>query len=122
MESLIPPVLAKLIYPIGKSDLDPLRLLHFVALAVIVSRFLQPDWRGPMAPILRGAVRCGENSLEVYCIGVILALAGHIVLVKTSGGIAMQVIVSAGGILLLVAFATLLTWIRIRSRQHPKLL
>ncbi|HLZ01161.1 MAG TPA: OpgC domain-containing protein [Bradyrhizobium sp.] len=122
LEALIPPLLAKLIYPIDKSGLDPLRLLHFVALAVVLSRFLRPDWRGLTAPVLRSAVRCGENSLEVYCVGVLLSLAGHMLLVKVSSGIAMQLIVSASGILFLVAFATVLTWIGIRSRQHPKLL
>jgi hypothetical protein len=38
-----------------------------------------------------------------------------------SRGIAMQIIVSVGGVLILIAFATFMTWVRINSRQQPKL-
>jgi hypothetical protein len=118
---LIPKFLAKLIYPIDKSDLDPLRLLHFLAIAILVARFVPRDWKGLATPILRGAIRCGENSLEIYCAGVLLALAGHILLVKTTSSLAMQVAVSVGGAATLVAIATLLTSIKIESRSQPRL-
>ena len=81
-----PAFLAKLIYPIDKTDLDPLRLLHFLAIAILVSRFVPSDWRGLASPLLRGAVRCGENSLEIYCLSVLLSLAAHLLLVRISGG------------------------------------
>ena len=122
LETAIPPSLASLIYPIDKSDLDPLRLLHFLAIAVLVAKFVPSDWRGLATPVLRGAVRCGENSLEIYCLGVLLSLAAHVLLTRLSGGVAAQVAVSAVGILMLVAFATLSTWIGIGSRRQPKLL
>jgi len=70
---------------------------------------------------MRAAIRCGENSLEVYCIGVILVLGGQMLLEYVSRGIAMQIIVSVGGVLILIAFATFMTWVRINSRQQPKL-
>jgi hypothetical protein len=122
LEAFIPRPLGKLIYPIDKSDLDPLRLSHFLAIAVLVAKFVRPDWKGLTTPLLRGAIRCGENSLEIYCLGVMLALAGHVLLVELSGGVAMQIAVSIGGILAMIVFATLLTRIAIRSRQSPKLL
>lgn len=122
LEMLIPQFLAKLIYPIDKSDLDPLRLLHFLAIAILIARFVPSDWRGLSTPILRSAVRCGENSLEIYCVGVLLSLVSHLVLLRVSGGVAAQAAVSAVGIVLLTGLATLSTWIRIGSRRHPKLL
>lgn len=121
LQGVVPEFLAKLIYPIDKSNLDPLRLLHFLAIAVLVMRFVARDWRGLTMPVLRAAVRCGENSLEIYCAGVLLALAGHVLLVKVSSGLALQVAVDAGGVAALVAFATLLTRIKIASRSEPKL-
>jgi hypothetical protein len=121
LELVIPPLLVKLIYPIDKSDLDLLRLLHFLAIAVLVARFVRRDWKGSMTPLLRGAVRCGENSLEIYCLGVLLAFGGEVLLVRVTNGIAMQIAVSIGGILLMIAFATLLTWLATGSRQLPKL-
>lgn len=122
LEAAIPPLLAKLIYPIDKSDLDPLRLLHFLAIAVLVARFVPLNWPGLATSVLRGAIRCGENSLEIYCLGVLLSLGGRMVLVEFSSGVTMQIAVSAGGVMAMIAAATFLTWLRIASRQQPKLL
>ena len=122
LEAAIPPLLAKLIYPIDKSDLDPLRLLHFLAIAVLVARFVPLNWPGLATSVLRGAIRCGENSLEIYCLGVLLSLGGRMVMVEFSSGVTMQIAVSVGGVMVMIAVATLLTWVRIASRQQPKLL
>lgn len=122
LEAAIPPLLAKLIYPIDKSDLDPLRLLHFLAIAVLVARFVPLNWPGLATSVLRGAIRCGENSLEIYCLGVLLSLGGRMVLVEFSSGVTMQIAVSVGGVMAMIAAATFLTWVRIASRQQPKLL
>ena len=121
LDAAIPQALAKLIYPIDKSDLDPLRLLHFLAIAILVANFVAREWEGLTTPLLRGAIRCGENSLEIYCVGVLLSLAAHVWLVKISGGQAMQIAVSVGGVMGLVAIATLLTRMKIESRSQPRL-
>jgi hypothetical protein len=122
LEALIPQFLARLIYPIDKSDLDPLRLLHFLAIAVLVPRLVPSNWPGLMRPMLRGAIRCGENSLEVYCAGVLLSLAAHLLLLRIPGGFAAQFGVSLVGVVLLTGFATITTWTVMRSRRHIKLL
>jgi hypothetical protein len=120
-EAAIPQALAQLIYPIDKSDLDPLRLLHFLAIAILVARFVAPDWKGLASPFLRGAIRSGENSLEIYCAGVLLSFAGYVLLMTISGGLATQIAVSVAGVMALVAIATLLTRIKIESRSQPRL-
>jgi hypothetical protein len=122
LEMLIPQSLAKLIYPIDKSDLDPLRLLHFLAIASVVARFVPSDWRGLTTPVLRSAVRCGENSLDVYCVGVLLSIGAYLLMLRMSDSVVSQVAVSAAGLFLLVGLATLSTWITIGSRRQPKLL
>jgi len=66
---------------------------------------------------MRAAIRCGENSLAIYCLGVLLALASHLALVDISEGIAMQIALSLAGILVMIAAATLLSSIRIKPRQ-----
>ena len=48
LEGFMPDAVSKLIYPIYKSHLAPLRLLHFLALAILVSRLTPPDWHGLM--------------------------------------------------------------------------
>ena len=120
LEALVPQTLAKL-YPLDKSNLDPLRLLHFFALAILAVWLVPGDWRGMTTPVMRGAIRCGENSLAIYCLGVLLALASHIALVGISDGLAMQIALSLAGTLMMVAAATLLNLIRIKPRQQPEL-
>ena len=118
---LIPTDVAKLIYPIDKSHLAPLRLLHFLSLAIVVSRLTPPDWHGPIRPLMVALIRCGENSLSMYCLGVLLAFTAHVILVEVSAAFAMQLAVSIGGIVAIVVAATLLTWEARLDRRGPKL-
>ena len=118
---LIPPTVGELIYPIDKSHMAPLRLLHFLALAIVVSRLAPTDWHGRIRPLMVAMIRCGENSLSIYCLGVLLAFAAHVILVEVSASIAMQLAVSVGGIVAMVLAATLLTWESRLDRRGPKL-
>ena len=42
------------------------------------------------SPWLRPLILCGQHSLEIFCLGVFLAFAGHFVLAEVSGGAAMH--------------------------------
>ena len=84
LEGFMPDALAKLIYPIYKSHLALVRLLHFLALATVVSRLTPPDWHGLMKPGMVAMIRCGENSLAMYCFGVLLSFAGSVILIQFS--------------------------------------
>jgi hypothetical protein len=121
LEALISQTLANRLYPLDKSNLDPLRLLHFFALAILAVWLVPRDWRGFTTPVMRGAIRCGENSLAIYCLGVLLALASHIALVDISDGLAMQIAISLGGTLVMIAAATLLNLIRIKPRTATEI-
>ena len=121
LEGFIPDAVSKLIYPIYKSHLAPVRLLHFLALAVVVSRLTPPGWHGLMKPSITAIIRCGENSLAIYCLGVLLSFIGHVVLTKFSGIIAMQAAVSIAGIVLMIIAATLMTWEAKADRRGPRL-
>ena len=121
LEGFMPDALSKLIYPVDKSNLSPLRLLHFIALAIVVVRLTERKWHSPMKPWMTAMIRCGENSLAMYCFGVLLSFMGHAVLVEFSGAIAMQVAVSIAGIALMIAAATLMTWTSQLDRRGPKL-
>jgi hypothetical protein len=121
LEQFVPAEVSDLIYPIYKSHLAPVRLLHFLCLAVVVSRLTVPDGRPLVQPWITAMIRCGENSLSIYCLGVLLSFLAHIVLVEVSGGLAMQIAVSVAGIALMILTATLLTWERRLDRRGPKL-
>jgi hypothetical protein len=121
LEAVVPNAVSGLIYPIYKSSLAPLRLLHFLALAVLVSRLMPPDWHGLMKSSVMAMIRCGENSLPTYCIGVLLSFVGFVILSQFSATVVMQVVVGIGGIALMIAAASLMTWASKHDRPGPKL-
>jgi hypothetical protein len=119
LEPLVPRMLAHLLYPLDKSNLDPLRLLHFLAIAVLAAWLVPRNWRALKTPLMRGAIRCGQNSLPIYCLGVLLAYVSHMALLDISNGLAMQIALSVGGIITMIVSATLLNLISIKPRQQP---
>lgn len=119
LEALVPQALLTLLYPMDKSNLDPLRLLHFLSLAVLVVWFVPRNWREPTTAVTRGAILCGQNSLPIYCLGVLLAFASHLALLDISEGLTMQIALSVGGVLVMIVAATLLNLIKTKPRQQP---
>jgi hypothetical protein len=107
---LVPRWLSDWMYPIDKTNLDVLRFVHFLSLAVITVRFVPRHWPVLKSPWLRPAIICGQHSLEVFCLGVFLAFAAHFFMVQISESITAQILASAIGIVLMVAVAWLLTW------------
>jgi hypothetical protein len=117
MEAMIPHALANQFGTLDKSNLAPWRLFHFLAIAVLAIRLVPPNWRGFTAPVMRGAICCGRNSLPIYCIGVLLTFASHVALLDPWDGIAMQIALSLAGIAAMIATATLLTSISTKQRS-----
>ncbi len=117
LQALIPTGQAKLLYSVDKSNLDPLRLLHFLAIAVVAAWLVPRNWRGLATPVMRAAASCGQNSLPIYCLGVILTFASQ-ALLETSGGLAMQIALSLAGIAAMIAAATLLNSISTKRWQR----
>ena len=113
LEALIPQTLEHLFCPLDKSNLAPLRLLHFLAIAVLASWLVPRNWRALKTPVMRGAIRCGQNSLPIYCLGVLLAFVSHVALLNISNGLVMQIALSVGGIMAMIMGATLLNLISI---------
>ena len=107
---LMPRWLGQWIYPINKTDLDVLRFAHFLALAVIAVRFAPAGWPGLKSPWLRPMILCGQNSLEIFCLGVALGFTGYFVLTELSAGLILHVLVGICGILIMSAVAWLLSW------------
>ncbi len=116
---LVPKRLAEWMYPIDKANLDMLRFWHFVALAVLVVRFLPRDWPGLKSRLLEPLVLCGQHSLEIFCLGVFLAFAGHFIFNEISDRVAMQVLVSLAGIAIMTAAAGLLSWYKTLEGRGP---
>ena len=97
-------------YPISKTDLDVLRFAHFLALAVVTIHFIPKGWSGLKSLWLRPMILCGQHSLEIFCVGVFLAFAGHFIMVEMSGGAWIHFAISVTGILIMCAAAWGLSW------------
>jgi hypothetical protein len=121
----VPRALAEVMYPIDKTNLDVLRFAHFLALAALTVRFVPQNWPGLQWRAFKPAILCGRHSLEIFCLGVFLAFAGHFATTEISSGIGMQLVISTLGILVMVATAIIISWYKdmegrtSRSRSKP---
>jgi hypothetical protein len=102
--------------PNDKTNLAPYRVLHFLALAVIIVRLVPADWGGLRSAVLQPLIVCGQRSLEVFCVGIFLSFVGHFVLEMYSDGLAAQGIVSVTGLTLMSGVAFYRTWSRSLDR------
>lgn len=117
MFNVAPPAIADMIWQISdKTDLGVLRLVNFLALAHVVVARVQRDsaWLGSSwcVPI----VRCGQHSLEIFCFGIFLSVAGHALLAEYGRGKFSEAVVSLGGIAILLSVAGFLAWSKRRER------
>jgi hypothetical protein len=102
-----------------KTNLAPYRILHFLALAVIVVHLVPRNWKGLDSKLARPAIVCGQRSLEVFCTGIFLSFVGHFILEMYSDRLLTQIGVSVGGILLMTAVALYRTWSRTLDARSP---
>jgi len=113
----VPKWVGDAIYPIDKTNLDVLRIMHFLALAIITVAFVPRDWPALKSWIFWPAIVCGQNSLETFCLGVFLSFAGHFVFTEVSNRVLTQIVVSFAGIAIMVAVAALISWYRQAERR-----
>jgi len=116
---LVPNWLSEWMYPIDKTNLDVLRFAHFLALAAVTVRFVPRDWPGLKWPVLQPAIRCGQHSLEIFCLGVFLAFAGQFIISEYSGGPLIQIAISITGIIIMIATANLISWYKVIEGRSP---
>ncbi|UVJ43070.1 OpgC domain-containing protein [Pseudomonas sp. LS1212] len=113
-DALMPKVLAQWLYPISKTNLSPVRLLHFLALAYCTAKLLPS---GPWLQhwLARQACRMGRYSLEVFCFGVLLAPLADMANALADEGLGMQVFSALVGVGLMVVLAA---WLDLNKRLN----
>jgi hypothetical protein len=99
----------------SKGDLGLLRFLNVLVVAVLVRYLISPQ-----AAFLNGRaawpfVACGRHSLHIFCLGILLAVLGHLVLSEFFGGLLMQLAVSALGVAIMIAVAAFMDWFAART-------
>ena len=90
---------------IDKSYLSPWRLADVVALGYLTLILLSPKSAWLTRGWAMGIGHCGRHSLEVFCLGTILSFVGWIVMAEAGNGLALQLLVNAIGIGILLGTA-----------------
>jgi hypothetical protein len=104
------------LWPVNKTNLSPIRLVPFFAALVVIAALMPPD-----AVLLRSAaakpiILCGQNSLEIFCLGILLSAFGHFVLSEYNTAIGFQIAVNLAGILAMCLTARMIDWYKTMGR------
>jgi hypothetical protein len=109
---IVPDWLARQLYPIDKTNLDVLRFIHFLALAWLIRLAVPSDAKFLNWRLLRPIRRCGEHSLQIFCLGTFLSLTAEIVVAYFDDSVTSQVAVSVAGIAIMSLVAYGAAWFK----------
>lgn len=110
LSAYLPDLLLTTIAPTDKEDLAPYRVFHFLALAFLATHVVPADHPGLRLKPLQAVIRCGEEWLAVFCVGVFLSFAGHLILITGPNLFVMQIVVSMIGFAAMTAVAYYVAW------------
>lgn len=110
LSAYLPDVVFNGISPTDKENLAPYRVIHFLALAFIATHLIPPDHPGLQWKALQMVIKCGEEWLAVFCVGVFLSFAGHLILITGANLVVMQIGVSLAGFAAMTAVAYYISW------------
>lgn len=116
-DAWMPAQLSDLLYPISKTDLSPVRLLHFLALAYVTAKLL-PSRAWTENGLAQHTCRMGRYSLEVFCLGVVLAPLADMINALAGDAFAMQILTAVAGAALMVMLAV---WLEFNKRLDQSL-
>ena len=109
-QAIFPRALFEAFTPNDKTNLAPYRFLHLAILIIVVVRLIPIDAPGLQAAIWRPLVKCGQQSLEVFCVGIYLSFLASLILQTTSDGSSVQLLVGASGLAIMTAVAYYRSW------------
>ncbi len=119
LERLVPAWVARIIYPIDKTNIDILRVLHFLALAWVVRLLVPADAAFLKWPVWQPLRRCGEASLLIFCLGTFLAFSGQVIVGYYEESIVSQIVVSILGIAIMCGAAYISAWFKGSGPRRP---
>ena len=67
-------------------------------------------------PLSKLAITCGQHSLHVFCLGILLSVLGRFIVMSVSNSVLMQLAVNVAGLGLMIALAQLMSWYKKKSR------
>ena len=114
--SIIPDFLIRPFVPTDRDNLGPFRVLHLLALTLLLSQLVPADWKGFHSKLMQPILKCGEEWLASFCAGVFLALAAHFVLITSPNSLLLQVLVSIVVLAIMTVVAYYVSWSRQQDR------
>lgn len=87
-----------------KTTLGPVRLLHFVAFGALILLLIPPRAAWLKTRVARTIADAGRNSLEVFCLGVILSVLGGAIVIATGNDPVVESWVTTAGAATLLVF------------------
>ena len=115
-DALMPASISDLIYPISKTDLSPVRLLHFLALAYVTAKLL-PTAGWTQHPVAAQVCRMGRFSLEIFCLGVLLAPLADMLNAMAGDALLIQLLTALFGVVLMAALGA---WLELNKRLSQR--
>jgi len=104
----------KLLFIAGKTFVTPIRLIQFLALVAVFSA-LYPYFAPHLPKLVSFCSLLGRHSLQVFCVGSLLSLAGQIIHFVSRGDVLIDTAYVIAGIALLGITAWMSEW-RERSK------
>ncbi len=107
-----------MIHLAGRANLHPVRVLHFLCVAVVVRELMPPASDVRCTHALRPLVICGQNSLIVFCVGCNLSLVAGWMLYKSGDSLLQQGFANVSGWVVLLLVACL--WGNVKKRVRVR--
>ena len=99
-----------------KTMLPPARLLSVLALAVLVGTYVPRDAQFLTSRAGWLVILCGQNSLQVFCLSILLAVLANFVLNLFGYGLVIQLVVNLAGLVIMFGAGMLLAWFNAGGR------
>src|SRR5579864_3858543 len=112
-----PGLFLKELWPVNKNNLSPLRLVPFFALVLLVATLVPREARFLDSRAARPLVLCGQQSLEIFCLSILLSALGHFILSEYDSAIVVQLVVNTVGILAMLLTAAMIDWYKAMDRM-----
>ena len=119
LQQIFPTYLFEAFNPNDKTNLAPYRVAHLAVLVLLAVRLIPIDWPGLDWPIFRPLIKCGQQSLEVFCVGVFLSFIAHVVLEMVSDSLFAQLLVGAAGLAIMTGVAYYRSWSKQVDKPAP---
>jgi hypothetical protein len=113
-----PGLLLKELWPVNKNNLSLIRVIPFFAAVAVVAIIIPANTAFLRSLAAKPLVLCGQQSLEIFCLGILLSALGHFVLSEYDSAIRIQLLVNLAGILVMCLTARVLDWYKTMGRTQ----